>query len=314
MVDLKDFLKHVDAAYLHDKICRFRDLDFKKMSYQEVQSAIMEVIVFDTLQGSRSILSPMNASYPAGTRFYRVRALPEDDRHLPLRTMSKVADCWETPESVVSASRLNRDNESLLYTAPQSPIVAVDEMKIPDNQIFSLIVYESTDPISVTMISAAPNVEGLNSEETLKVRMIQNFLKHDFIRDVGVGTEYLYRIPKSITKDYFDLPPNFQDGWCYPSTAKKGSFNVCFRKGNRSKLTLIGVQIASVVREGENYLLGAKVIAVESGDGLNLAYHEIGSDVQKKIFPEILGNKFNKSLDFTPQSGANEPSVNCLAD
>ncbi|MDX5407580.1 MAG: hypothetical protein LPK11_11165 [Chromatiaceae bacterium] len=291
MVDLKDFLKHVDAAHLHDKICRFRDLDFKCMSYQEVQSAVMDVIVFDTPQGSRSILTPMNASYPAGTRFYRVRALPEDDRHLPLRTMSKVTDCWEPPESVVRAGRLNRDNESLLYTAPQSPVVAVDEMKIPDNQLFSLIVYESTDPISVTMIGAAPSVEGLSGEEALKVRMIQDFLKHEFIRDVGVGTEYLYRISESITKDYFDLPPDFQDAWCYPSIAKKGSFNVCFRKGNRSKLKLIGVQIASVVREGDNYLFGAKVIAVESGDGLNLAYHEIGSNVQQKIFPEMSRQK-----------------------
>lgn len=291
MIDLKEFLKHVDTSHLHDKICRFRDLDFKRMSYQEVQSAVTDVIVFDTPQGSRSILTSINASYPAGTRFYRVRALPEDDRHLPLRTMSKVADCWEPPESVVRAGRLNRDNESLLYTAPQSPVVAVDEMKIPDNQLFSLIVYESTDPISVSMIGAAPNVEGLSSEEALKVRMIQDFLKHEFIRDVGGGTEYLYRISESITKDYFDLPPSFQDAWCYPSIAKKGSFNVCFRKGNRSKLKLIGVQVASVVREGDNYLFGAKVIAVESGDGLNLAYHEIGSDAQQKIFPEMSGKK-----------------------
>lgn len=290
-MDLKGFLKHVDAAHLHDKICRFRDLDFKRMSYQEVQSAIMEVIVFDTPQGSRSILTSMNSCYPTGTRFYRVRALPEDDRHLPLRTISKVADCWEPPENVVRAGRLNRDNESLLYTAPQSPVIAVDEMKIPDNQLFSLIVYESTDPISVTMIGAAPKVEGLSSEESLKVRMIQDFLKHEFIRDVGVGTEYLYRISESIAKDYFDLPPELQDAWCYPSIAKKGSFNVCFRKGHRSKLKLVGVQIASVIHEGDNYLFSAKVIAVESGDGVNLAYHDIGSEVQQKLFPEMSWQK-----------------------
>ncbi|MBO2695451.1 hypothetical protein [Shewanella algae] len=291
MVDLKDFLKHVDAAHLHDKICKFRDLDFKRMSYQEVQSAIMEVIVFDTPRGNISILTPMNARYPAGTRFYRVRSLPDDDRQLPLRTMSKIADCWEPPEDIVRAGRLNRDNESLLYTAPQSPVVAVEEMKIPDNQLFSLIVYESTDPISVTMIGAEPNVEGLSNEEVLKVRMIQDFLKHEFIRDVGVGTEYLYRISESITKDYFDLPPDVQDAWCYPSVAKKGSFNVCFRKGHRSKLKLIGVQIASVVREGDNYFFGAKLIAVDSGDGVNLTYHQIGSELQQKLFPEMSGQQ-----------------------
>lgn len=288
MVDLKGFLKHVDAAHLHDKICNFRDLDFKRMSYQEVQSAISGVITFNTPYGVISVLMPINASYPAGTRFYRVRTLPDDDRKIPLRTMSKVSDCWEPPENIVRAGRLNRDNESLLYTAPISPFVAVEEMKIPDGKFFSLIVYEALEKINVTMIGAQPNTEGLNGEEVLKVKMIQDFLKHEFIRDVGVGTEYLYRISESITKDYFDLPPDFQDAWCYPSVAKKGHFNVCFRKDNRSKLKLVGSQIASVVREGDNYLFQAKLVTQVGADGESLTYHQIGSDEQRELFPDIM--------------------------
>jgi hypothetical protein len=278
----------VDIGHLHDKVSKFRDLDFKRMSYKDVQSAISDVITFNTPQGVVSVLMPMNANYPAGTRFYRVRTLPADDRNLPLRTMSKVSDCWEPPENIVSAGRLNRDNESLLYTAPMSPFVAVEEMKIPDDQLFSLIVYEALNQINVTMIGAPPNIEGLDSEEVLKVKMIQDFLKHEFIRDVGVGTEYLYRISESITKDYFDLPPDFQDAWCYPSVAKKGHFNVCFRKEKRSKLRLIGSQIASVVREGDNYLFQAKLVSKVSVDSVNLTYHKIGSEQQQELFPEII--------------------------
>ncbi|ENO3976828.1 hypothetical protein ACBI01_000917 [Aeromonas veronii] len=288
MVNLKKFLKHVDVSHLHDKIGRFRDLDFKRMSYQEVQKAIADVITFSTPQGAISVLMPMNASYPAGTRFYRVRTLPDDDRRIPLRTMSKVSDCWEPPEHIVRAGRLNRDNEALLYTAPISPFVAVEEMKIPDGEIFSLIVYEALEQVNVTMIGTQPNTEGLNEEEILKSRMIQDFLKHEFIRDVGVGTEYLYRISESITKDYFDLPPDFQDAWCYPSVAKKGHFNVCFRKDNRSKLKLIGSQIASVVRKNDDYLFQAKVVTKVGADGENLTYHQIGSDEQRELFPEIM--------------------------
>jgi hypothetical protein len=288
LVNLKDFLKYVDIGHLHDKVSKFRDLDFKRMSYKDVQSAISDVITFNTPQGVVSVLMPMNANYPAGTRFYRVRTLPADDRNLPLRTMSKVSDCWEPPENIVSAGRLNRDNESLLYTAPMSPFVAVEEMKIPDDQLFSLIVYEALNQINVTMIGAPPNIEGLDSEEVLKVKMIQDFLKHEFIRDVGVGTEYLYRISESITKDYFDLPPDFQDAWCYPSVAKKGHFNVCFRKEKRSKLRLIGSQIASVVREGDNYLFQAKLVSKVSVDSVNLTYHKIGSEQQQELFPEII--------------------------
>uniref|UniRef100_UPI00334013FE hypothetical protein n=1 Tax=Castellaniella defragrans TaxID=75697 RepID=UPI00334013FE len=201
--------------------------------------------------------------------------------------MSTVADCWEPPENISRAGRLNRDNESLLYTAAISPMVAVEEMKISDNQLFSLIVYEAVKPINVTMIGAKPNTEGLASEEILKARMIQDFLKHEFIRDVGYGTEYLYRISESIAKDYFDLPPDFQDAWCYPSVAKKGHYNVCFRKEKRSSLKLLGSQIVSVTREGDGFLFNVKLVAAESGDGINLAYHQIGSDLQKLIFPEI---------------------------
>lgn len=290
IIQQKNFLKYVDISYLHDKICKFRDLDFKQMSYHEVQSAISNVITFNTPNGDICVLNPMNGSYPIGTRFYRVRSLPEDDKLLPLRTMSKLVDCWEPPEHIVMAGRLNRDKESLLYTSPISPITAIEEMKIKDNQLFSLIVYEALEEINVTIIGQTPKLDGLNYDEILKVRMIQDFLKHEFIRDVGIGTEYLYRISESITKDYFDLPPDIQDAWCYPSVAKKGSVNVCFRKNKRKKLKFIGTQITSITRENDNYLFRPRLIATTSEKNFNLSYHKIGSEVQKELFPEIIVN------------------------
>ncbi|ENZ8140828.1 TPA: hypothetical protein ACU94I_001050 [Klebsiella aerogenes] len=296
MLHLKDFLKHIDTSHLHEKISKFRDLDFKRMSYQEVQSAINKVITFNTPQGNICVLTPMSASYPAGTRFYRVRSLPEDDKILPLHTMSKVVDCWEPPEHVVQAGRLNRENESLLYTAPILPFVAVEEMKINDNQLFSLIVYEALEQINVTMIGQVPNVDGLNSDEALKARMLQDFLRHEFIRDVGVGTEYLYRISESIAKDYFDLPPDFQDAWCYPSVAKKGHVNVCFRKGKRDKLKFIGTQITSIIRQNENYSFHPRLIATTAVDGSNLSYYKIGSEIQRNLFPEIMVQRYNENI------------------
>lgn len=140
MIPIQDFLKHVDISDLHEKICKFRDLDFKKLSYQEVQNEILKVITFDTPYGNISALTPSSGSYPAGTRFYRVRAIDEDDRNLPLRSMSKICDCWEPPSNIVKAGRLNKEKESLLYTSPMQPHIAVEEMKAKDNQLFSLIV------------------------------------------------------------------------------------------------------------------------------------------------------------------------------
>ncbi len=291
MIQVKEFLKYVDISELHDKICAFRELDFKKLDYQEVQNEIAKVISFETPSGSCSHLTPVCASYPSGTRFYRVRNIVEGDTRLPLKSMSTVSDCWEPPSQVVKAGRLNRERESLLYTAPMAPDIAIEELKVVDDQNFSLIVYEALTPIKVTGIGFPPNIEGLSKDEILKLRMIQDFLKHEFVRDVGHGTEYLYRISESITKDYFDLPPDVQDAWCYPSVAKKGGYNVCFRPTAKQKLSLVGVQIAAVRREESGCLFNVKLIAKDSGDGMNLSYHGIGSPEQKTLFPEITAEK-----------------------
>jgi hypothetical protein len=287
MISVQDFLKYVDISDLHEKICKFRELDFKRLTYQEVQGEISRVINFDTPYGNISVLTPSSGSYPAGTRFYRVRAIAEGDRKLPLQSMSKLSDCWEPPSSIVKAGRLNKDNEALLYTSPMHPGIAVEEMKIQDGQLFSLIVYEAVEQVNVTTIGASITPEKLSKDEALKARMIQDFLRHEFIRDVGLGTEFLYRISESIAKDYFDLPPSFQDAWCYPSVAKKGGYNTCFRVGGRSKLRLCGVQIASVSRQSDDYLFQVRLVAIDSGDGNTLSYHQIGSEEQIKVFPEI---------------------------
>lgn len=291
MIPIQDFLKYVDMSDLHEKICRFRNLDFKKLSYQEVQSEISKVITFGTPHGNISVLTPINGSYPSGTRFYRVRVIDEDDRVLPLKSMSKISDCWEAPNSIIKPGRLNKDKEALLYTSPMHPHIAIDEIKIQDGVLFSLIVYEAIEQVNVTIIGEPTTHEGLSKDEALKSRMIQDFLRHEFIRDVGTGTEYLYRISESIAKDYFDLPPHVQDAWCYPSIAKKGGYNTCFRAESRSKLQLCGVQIASVSRQNDDYLFHIKLIAKDSGDGNTLSYHQIGSEEQLKIFPEISTEK-----------------------
>lgn len=292
--DINYFLDHVNLAELHSKINKFRDLDFKNMSYQDVKKAISKVISFDTPQGCRSVLTPALVPYSKGTRFYRVRTIPAGDRTVPLKSMSKVSDCWEPPKSVIDAGhikagRLNKANEGLIYATPDNPITAVEELKVSDDELFLLIVYEAVEDISVAGIGIDLSPDFLSEENKLKHAMIQDFLKHEFIRDVGVGTEYLYQISESIVKDYFDLPPEEQDGWCYPSVAKKGGYyNVCFRPTIKSKIKLVGTQVASVKRIENDIYFNIKLIATDlNRDGV-LEYYTIGSEVQRKLFPEIV--------------------------
>ena len=284
----REFLQYVDALELHRRISDFRTLDFKRLSYGDIQRAILDVITFDTPHGRRARLHPRSAKYPMGTRFFRARTIPEDDRNLPLRSMSKVGDCWEPPAEIVDIGRLNKRNEPLLYTVPRDPRIATEELRIHDDEFFSLIVYEAKEEINVTVIGDTPNVEGLDDDEILKSKMIQDFLRHEFVRDVGKGTEYLYKISESIAKDYFDLPPELQDAWCYPSIAANGGFNVAFRPQTRSKLRLVGVQIAKVNRiQDWDFTFGVYVVAGKTEGTDDLSYFSVGSPEQHEMFPEI---------------------------
>ena len=244
--------------------------------------------MFDTPLGSRCVLQVHSRYYPAGTLFYRVRAIPEDDHIIPLRPISKVSDCWEPLEEIVKLGRLNKEHEPLLYTSPMDPRMALGEMKIPDGVRFGLIVYEAVEDVNVTVIGHQANTDGLNDADALKIEMVQGFLRDEFIRDVGQGTEYLYRISETIAKDYFDPPPEMHDAWCYPSVAYKDGFNVAFRPNTRTKLRLIGVEFAKVYRgQAHDVLFEIDAVAKEVEGSDDLAYFPIGSPEQQEMFPWI---------------------------
>ncbi len=282
------FLPYVSARELHRRVSNFRKLNFRDMSYEDVSQAIRRVIMFDTPSGQISVLQPLSGQYPAGTLFYRVRVIPKDDHIAPLRSMSKLSDCWEPPPNAVPIGRLNREGEPLLYTAPLDPRVAIGELKVPDGEWFSLIVYEAVEAVKVTIVGGQPDTTGLDATDALKVEMLQGFLRDEFTRDVGKGTEYLYRISEIIAKDYFDLPPEMQDAWCYPSIVDKSRFNVAFRPETRRKLRLIGVQIARVSsRENGGLVLAVGLVAGENEGSDDLDYFPIGSPEQRALFPWI---------------------------
>jgi len=125
------------------------------------------------------------------------------------------------------------------------------------------------------------------------MRLISNFLNDEFTRDVGTGTEFLYRTSERIVKDYFDLPPRVvQDAWCYPSVASKPSVNVCFRPEiAKELLELKGVQICNVKRDNNQYLFNCQAIATGFDEEKRFKYYSIDHPICKEIFPEIQINK-----------------------
>lgn len=232
------------------------------------------------------------ATIHAGTMFYRVRAIPDHDP-VHQQTMITLADCWEPPEAVVSMGRLNKCRESLLYVAPFDPSVAIEEMKIPEGNLFGLIVYQAAEEISVADIGGSISGKvSTDEDDLLKIEMVRDFMRAEYSRDVGTGTEYLYRISEVIAKDYFDLPPEWQDGWCYPSVVDKRKFNVAFRPAKaHEKLRLVHVVIGEPYRSKNGLLIATHVAAAAPEEGDNLAFYQAGKDVQLDfLFPPEVKN------------------------
>ena len=67
----------------------------------------------------------------------------------------------------------------------------------------------------------------LSEKGLINAKIINQFLVNEFTRDVGDGTEFLYRISNRLVVDYFDLPNC--DGYLYPSVARKQGYNLALK-------------------------------------------------------------------------------------
>lgn len=279
------FLEGINPLEVIEKISKFRSLNISEMSPTEANNAIYDVL---TVQG-KFIYFTNNGFYAKGTLFYRARML--DSSVIPNPELMFESDFWNPPAKLIKEyGRLNKPGETLLYTTPGFPEITLKEIKIPDDRFYALMVYEATEDIKVNIIGKQPDYEtlGISSKNIELINNIYNdFLKDEFSRDVGEGTEYLYIVSELIAKNFFDLPPRVvQDGWAYPSLKDKEKYNVCFRPEiAKEVLNLKGSLICKKIPQS----YGINVRCIQSGfDGSGKAqFHELGSSEQQKIFPEI---------------------------
>ncbi|MEK5026348.1 hypothetical protein [Paenibacillus sp. FSL M7-1046] len=239
-ITMQDYLFNMDIHILLNKIDRFRKLNIKKLSPGEISKEISNVLMFDR----RSVLLSYIDNFKTGTLVYRIRKLKNSE--IPNNELNIIQDLWNPPSKFVKRMRLNKPHESLLY-ACFGIDTALEETKVNDNDSFALIAYEVIDDIKAVRIGNDDDFSSYSSDDRLKLRIINNFLKEEFIREAGEGNEHLYRVSEIIAKDYFDLPPrDVQDAWSYPSVANKPSINICFRPDiAKEKLKVLNVQIVN---------------------------------------------------------------------
>lgn len=216
-----------DPERLLQRIHDFNLLNLCNLSDKELLDAIYNVLCDE----GRFSCFVSYVQYQANTRFYRVRDLGKRDN--PLDALHTWQDVWEPPkECVRQMGRLNKAHESLLYVTPGDPRVPLQEVEIAAGNHFLFICYVFTEPISATVIGAEPDYDsaGITDKNArINGRILSEFLADEFSREVGVGTEYLYRVSEAIAKEFYDGPPKVQDAWAYRSMRDKSKYNVCFR-------------------------------------------------------------------------------------
>ncbi|WP_251197520.1 hypothetical protein [Anaerotardibacter muris] len=280
----EDYLNKIDSLELVKRIRKFRSLNLKSMSESEVAQAVSDVLTWNGL----FIYLVQTSAYPQGTQFFRIRKL--NDGLIPNETISAYGDLWEPPEaSVKVAGRLNKAGESLLYVAPMDPTGLFQEVGVSDGDWYALIRYSALDEIKVNVIGGQYDYEAMGiTDETalLNNEIINDFLKDEFSKPVGKGTEYLYKASEIIAKWYFDLPSeDIQDAWAYSSVHDTSKYNVCFRPEIAHKL--LKLDGAMICKKGKGDSINVYCIALGLEETGEVLFYPLGSEQQKQSFPEI---------------------------
>lgn len=222
-------------------LCRISD----KMLLTEIKN-VLEVrldgkpylinIFFSRIVGKKHI----------STNIYRIRRLTDEDiSNNEFVSMKRKEDAWYPPKCLVTPGRLNKKGEALLYLA-DSPLTAIKETHLETNELFYLIIYKTKSPFRIAYLDQWQDVNGLNEEENFKLQLLNDFLISEFTKDVGKGTEYLYRPSEIIAKNF--LQHEEKDlGWMYPSISNKRGFNLCFKSNIATRyLDLVGVRVCKL--------------------------------------------------------------------
>ena len=279
-------LEEINPFELMEKIKHFNKLNLFKISDEELHEKIYDVLTFN----GKFVFVPYLRKYEKGTKFFRVRKLYGSV--IPFKELQIIGDFWSPPSEFISKyGRLNRPSESILYTS-MNEMTAIQETKVQVNEYFALIKYIAKDEVKTNVIGGEYNYNELKfSEKSMLVHEIyNNFLLTEFSRDVGEGTEYIYRASEKIAKDFFDLPPrDMQDAWEYCSIKDKNFYNVAFRPEIAESILILQGAAICILDEKGNVIPKAIAYMHEKSGKVN--YYEIGSEIQKKLFPEIVANE-----------------------
>lgn len=279
-----------DLIELQERIKSFNRKNIKYLSNEELSKSILDVL----LKNNHFEMPIKFFTYPKKTLFFRIRNI--DQASIPIVQKWNMQQFWEAPSSCINKyGRLNKPHESLLYTSLYID-VCIHEMRLKKGDFYVLIFYKAKTDIKTVIICNDFTKEDFEGDPCTYsyYNTINTFLLNEFTKEVWEGTEHLYRASELIAKTYFDLPEEVQDCWTFPSIQSRDKQNVCFRpKKAKAKLQFSHAFVCQY--NGNNEILNVEYI-IKNFDKNGFAMPiMIGSEEQKKLFPEITLTQENKT-------------------
>jgi len=216
---------------------KWRSLDLRKMTDSEIDSELSEFL--DSLG-----VYPVSTRHTTPFKLWRIRRF----NYL----FKEVSECWEPPVSKAPLGRCNGSGSPVLYVSEdlETPF---EELNVqPDEQVYA-IKYEAIEKLNLKKIVPEDFVATDNKnnpiydpDSMLSYQILREFVRSEFLRPVGKGTEYLHRISSSMCRVWFQNDES--DGWLYPSVQSTSKSNIALKpKSARKKLKIKDVRIVRLV-------------------------------------------------------------------
>lgn len=218
---------------------KWRSLDLRKMGDSDIDKELSSFL--DSL-GEFSVSAIKENSFT----LWRLRKFD----HL----IKNVSDCWEPPPETTKLGRCNAACSPVLYVSKQLK-TPFEELFIQPNEQVYAIKYKQIERLNLKIIiSQELNVtdqEGnpiYDNDSELSYQILREFVRSEFLKPVGIGTEYLHRISASMCRVWFNADDS--DGWIYPSVQSSGDFNIAIKpESAHKKLKIEDVRIVRMVEK-----------------------------------------------------------------
>lgn len=180
--------------------------------------------------------------YLPSTPFFRVRKLPL--AHLQNGLTEN--DLWEAPQEKTPLGRLNLPNESLLYTAVETPNALMDETDLSPGDFFVLIKYNLVHEIFFKTVEKTDVDEALTDRELNVEEAITEFVRSVLLIPASHYGSETYTITQQVLRHFYSLAPE-ETGWTYESTRKNKMINAAITPESGHKNLRINTVLAGHV-------------------------------------------------------------------